>query len=203
MSLLLGVLGSLSAKEGTPESSLEIEMIDARDFLGDTQSFVAERKAKLLTVKSDNDIFGRPQDLRKPAPVKTNTQVARVAAKKPRVDLAPILESIPITLLDTGSKRILLEGGATWRLGETFEVAFGGIKVPLRLDAVRRQGAYFRNMDNGEVGLAEMNGLGAGITRGNGLNSVEGIQRIDRNTPRTLDLNQSGSVPPSQGLSNR
>lgn len=205
-SLIFGAGLSLLSAQDIPaaeDAVVEPEKFEARDFLGDTATFISERKSKLLMRTQENDIFGRPQDLNKPAPVTTKRQLAKAAPKKPRVPLGPLLERIPITLLDTASKRVLLNGGATLKVGEIVEVAFRGDTVRLRLDAVRRQGAYFRNMENGDLGLATMSSLANGISRDGGSQPAEGIQRITRDTPRTLNLDGSGSGPPDSGLSRR
>lgn len=203
--LLWAVVNSLSAQEVSTSSPAadEPENVDARDFLADTQSFIAGRKSQLLMASQEKDIFGRAQDLNKPKPVPVRKRLAQAAPVKPRVPLEPLLAKIPITLLDTASKRVLLDGGATLRVGEIVDVAFRGSTVRLRLDAVRSQGAYFRNMENGDLGLATLRSRAEGISRDSGGGSREGIQRINQNTPRTLNLDGAGLAPPGRGISGR
>ena len=173
---------------------------DARDHLGAVEQFVNAKKKELATARLQTCIFGCPQD-----PVKARRQIAKEAPKRlqqarAEVPLSDVLNALPLTLIDPVGKRVIMTGAPPIKVGETLEVAFGSDVILLRLEEVRSQGAYFRDMKTKKVDLCSLSKLPSGISQNNGKGTAgNGIHRVSPNKPKSIKLDLGSANLASQG----
>ena len=161
---------------------------DARDHLANTKSFITKKRSKLAIKSRSMDIFGLPQNPKRAREAQVNVQQRAVTQVKD-VPFQKIVDTLPVTLMNPGSNLLILEGAGTIRAGRTIEFAYEGNPVQLRLEGVRSNGAYFRDLKSRKLILLSNQKLASGIKQGSGITpSGEGIQRVDLNKPASINI---------------
>ena len=188
---ILFLLGAFSIQ------GMAVEVEDARDHLANTRGFIATKRANLAIQSRAEDIFGRPQNPKKAREVAA-TQIKKVAPKARQIPFTRILDTLPVTLMNPGSDLLILEGAGPIRAGRTIEFTFEGQPVQLRLEGVRTNGAYFRDLKSRKLHLLSNRRLPEGIKKGNqSPTDTNGIQKInpDRSAPIPIELNLAAGQP--------
>lgn len=164
-------------------------LVDARDQIGAIQEYISQQKSKLAIQGKSTDIFGLPQDPKKAKAIAVATTKRTEVVKKPTLPLQRVLDALPLTMMDPVGNRIIINGSPPIKAGENLELAVGGETVLLRLEGVRSNGAYFRDMKTKKLGLRSMTKLPEGIQRGGTRsNGPKEIQRIDLNQSQTIKV---------------
>ncbi|GHC40727.1 hypothetical protein [Roseibacillus persicicus] len=164
-------------------------LVDARDQIGAIQEYISQQKSKLAIQGKSTDIFGLPQDPKKAKAIAVATTKRTEVVKKPTLPLQRVLDALPLTMMDPVGNRIIINGSPPIKAGENLELAVGGETVLLRLEGVRSNGAYFRDMKTKKLGLRSMTKLPKGIQRGGTRsNGPKEIQRIDLNQSQTIKV---------------
>lgn len=163
---------------------------DARDHLANTKSFITQKRSKLAIQSRSLDIFGLPQNPKKAREIEQKVHRQPVAQAR-RIPFQKIVDSLPVTLMNPGSDLLILEGAGPVRAGRTLEFSYEGKPVQLRLEGVRANGAYFRDLKSRKLVLLSNQKMPEGIKRGNqNAAKGDGIQLVgpDKAAPINIDI---------------
>lgn len=171
-------------------SSSAVVLVDARDHIGSIQDYISQQKANLAIGGKEKDIFGLPQDPKKAKALEVATKAPEREVKKPTLPLQRVLDALPLTMMDPVGNRVIVNGKPPLRAGENLELTVAKETLTLRLEGVRSNGAYFRDLSTGELGLRSMTKLPEGIQRGGVRpDGPKEIQRIDLDQPQAIKVN--------------
>ena len=183
--ILTTILAGASLLQGSSD-----DFRDARDHLGETKNFISQKRSKLAIQSRPLDIFGLPQNPKKVRELEKKVHAQPVAQAR-KIPFQQIIDTLPVTLMNPGSDLLILEGTGSVRAGRTLEFNYEGKQVQLRLEGVRANGAYFRDLESKKLLLLSNQRLPKGIKRGN-KNSSEGngIARVGskNSAPIQIDL---------------
>ena len=162
--LVLSSLIALGQEEGNKVASIE----DAKDFLGNTSSYVAKKRISLAIQSQTFDIFGKPQNPQKERQrIQVREKQVAQAPKEQSVPAQNIVDALQLTMIDTLNDQVILDGVGSVKAGQTLEFAIDGEAVAIRFEGARPQGAYFRDVRTKKLLLRPMTKLAQGILKGN------------------------------------
>lgn len=174
-----------------------VEMNDARDHLDQIQTFVTHKRKLLAISSQSHDIFGRPQNPQKAAEIaQTRIQAPTQKKKAQKIPMQTIVDNFSLTLMDTANNLVIIKDNGAIRAGQTIAFDYQGEPVQLKLETVRSDGAWFRDVKTRKLFLSAAQKPRAGIQRGgNRSPSNFGIKRINskgsRSEPVRIELNQT------------